>query len=89
MIILEETTRYQKELKKFTKGKPKFVVKIFQTLQHFIDNPQHPSLNIERLAGSDVWTMRIDKGNRIYFTWINENSVLLIDIGSHDKYRLY
>lgn len=54
-----------------------------------MNNPNHPSLNLEKLKGSDYWTIRIDKGNRIFFKWIDKTEALFIDIGKHDKYRKY
>jgi len=55
----------------------------------FISNPAHPGLKLEKLRGTKIWTIRIDKGNRIFLTWIDKSTALFIDIGQHDKYRKY
>ena len=78
MIIILKTSRYQKERNKFIK-----------TINKFVHNPIHPSLHLEKLGGTKLWTIRIDRGNRIFFTWVDEKKALLIDIGKHDKYRKY
>ncbi len=63
--------------------------KTIKAVSLFVKNPKHPSLNLEKLKGSSFWTIRIDRGNRIFFSWINKTTALFIDIGKHDKYRKY
>ena len=63
--------------------------KTIKAVSLFVKNPKHPSLNLEKLKGSTVWTIRIDKGNRIFCKWIDESTAIFIDIGEHDKYRKY
>lgn len=63
------------------------MIAIIKTLKKFSHNPNHPSLRLEKLHGSKIWTVRIDKGNRIFLAWIDTSTVLLVDIGKHDKYR--
>lgn len=89
MVALEETRKYQKELRKFIKNNPQLLPKIIKALELFMTNPYHPGLNTEKLSGTDMWTIRVDRGNRIYFTWAKKNIAILVDIGTHDKYRLY
>lgn len=55
----------------------------------FVENPKHPSLHIEKLMGSNIWSMRLSEGNRLFFLWINEKAIMLVDIGHHDKYKNY
>lgn len=89
MINIRKTSRYDRERDKFVKNNPKRANALIKTLDKFVHNPNHPSLNLEKLKGSRIWTIRIDKGNRIFFSWINESTALFIDIGKHDKYRRY
>lgn len=89
MITLLKTSRYEKEQIKFIKNNTKRANVLVKTLNKFAYNPTHPSLNLEKLGGTKVWTIRIDKGNRIFFSWIDKKTALLIDIGKHDKYRRY
>lgn len=89
MIIILKTSRYVRERDKFIKNNTKRANSLIKTLNKFSHNPIHPSLNLEKLGGTKLWTIRIDKGNRIFFSWIDEKTALFIDIGKHDKYRRY
>lgn len=89
MITLKKTSKYQESRDKFVKNNVKRGEALIKTIRLLVENPMHPSLHLEKLIGSGVWTIRIDSGNRIYFIWIDKNTVLLIDIGPHDKYRRY
>lgn len=89
MIIILKTSRYERERNKFIKNNIKRANALIKTLNKFAYNPTHPSLNLEKLAGTKVWTVRIDKRNRIFFYWIDKQTVLFVDIGKHDKYRRY
>ena len=88
MIILK-TSKYDRERNKFVRNNIIRANALVKTLNKFAYNPTHPSLNLEKLSGTKLWTIRIDKGNRIFFSWIDENTALFIDIGKHDKYRRY
>lgn len=89
MIKLEITKKFQKEHKKFIVNNKIRAQLASSTLKTFINNPKYPGLHTEKLKGSRVWTIRIDKGNRIFFSWMDSTTALLIDIGPHDKYRQY
>lgn len=89
MIKIQYSPKYLSERKKFLKNNSKLLNKTIKAISVFARNPQHPGLNLEKLGGTKVWTIRIDKANRIFFSWINEKTALLIDIGKHDKYRRY
>ena len=80
---------YYKALKRFVKNNKRNAESTKKTLKLFKENPNYPSLHLEKLAGSKFWTIRIDRGSRIFFSWINKNTALLLDIGKHDKYRRY
>ncbi len=83
------STNYYRSLRKFVKGNKRNATNAKKAIKIFEKNPHYPSLNLEKLKGSSIWTIRIDKGNRIFFSWINESTALFIDIGKHDKYRRY
>lgn len=80
---------YYRALKSFVKNNKINAENIKKTLKLLRENPRHPSLNLEKLKSSSIWTIRIDKGNRIFFSWIDKAIVLFLDIGKHDKYRRY
>lgn len=89
MVKLTITQKFKKEHKKFIKKSKVKEKSTAACLKIFSKNPNHPSLHLEKLKNSKVWTIRVDRGNRVFFYWTEENSVLLVDIGPHDKYRYY
>ena len=57
----------------------------------FRQNPFHPSLHTEKLKPRqhELWSMRVDLNYRIVFRFTAEQSVTLINVGTHDRmYRL-
>lgn len=80
---------YFRALKKFVKNNRRNAESIKKSEKLFKENPRHPSLHLEKLVGTKVYSIRIDKGNRIFFYWIDKFTTLFIDIGKHDKYRRY
>ena len=89
MTKIQYSPKYLSERKKFLKNNSKLLNKTIKAISVFAGNPQHPGLNLEKLGGTKIWTIRIDKANRIFFYWIDEKTALFIDIGKHDKYRKY
>ena len=86
---IQLSASYYRALRSFVKNNKKNAENIKKALKLFKENPRHPSLNLEKLKGSSIWTIRIDKSNRIFFSWINKTTALFLDIGKHDKYRRY
>ena len=87
MIAIELSSSYYRSIKKFVKGSKKRAELVKKALGLFQNNPKHPSLHTEKLAGSENWSIRINKSDRVFFMWLDKNSVLLIDVGKHDKYN--
>lgn len=89
MIKIQYSSRYLSSRKKFLSNNVDLLNKTIKAISLFVKNPRHPGLNLEKLKGSHIWTIRIDKGNRIFFFWTNKTTALFLDIGKHDKYRKY
>lgn len=84
------STNYYRALKKFVTNNKKNAEAIKKALKLFRENPNHPSLNMEKLRNAKgMYTFRLNKSDRVFFIWLEKDSVLLIDIGQHDKYRKY
>ncbi len=52
------------------------------------ENPFHPSLNIKKMGGRDIWEGRINMDIRFTFEIVRENGeevLLFRNIGPHDK----
>lgn len=86
---IQLSANFLRSLRKFIKGSIQNKENYTKAISRFKNDPNYPSLNLEKLKNSKVWTIRIDKGNRIFFTRTDESTALFIDIGKHDKYRRY
>lgn len=82
------SSKFTRELEKFVKNDKSRAKAVKKALNLLINNPLSPGLNIEKIT-TEIWTIRIDKGNRIFFTFVDKRAILLIDIGKHDKYRVH
>lgn len=89
MILIKKLPQYEKQRDKFVRNNIQRGEALIKAQQLFVQDPKHPGLNLEKLKGSETWTIRIDKGNRIFFLWVDKTTTLFIDIGEHDKYRKY
>lgn len=89
-IELEYFHHFLNDRKKYLKNNPRRLSEYKKTIALFLSNPAHPSLNLERLINTKgVYTIRLNRSDRIFFIWKDANVALLIDIGKHDKYRKY
>ena len=89
-IKLEFTRHFIRERKKYLKNYPKRFTDYKKAVTLFVSNPQHKSLNVEKLRNAKgVFTVRLNKSDRIFFIWKKDYTAIFIDIGKHDKYRRY
>jgi len=89
-LKLEYSTHFLSERKKYIKNSLQRFTSYKKTVTIFVSNPSHPSLNVEKLQNAKgVYTIRLSRSDRIFFIWKEENTVLFIDIGKHDKYRRF
>ena len=85
---LEYSNYFLNERKKYVKNNQQRFKDYKKAITFFVSNPTHPSLNLEKLKNTKgIYTLRLNKGDRIFFVWKKENAALFIDIGKHDKYR--
>ena len=56
-------------------------------MELFSKNPFNPRLRTHKLTGKleGLWAFSVDYDYRIIFKFINEDEILLIDIGAHDE----
>lgn len=75
--------------KSFNKLDDKIKKKTKKQFELFLTNLFYPSLNTEKLEPktANIWSFRIDKANRVIFTFSEKETILLLDIGPHDIYR--
>lgn len=85
---ITETERFRKSFDALDKTQRKKAKKQFQL---FIKNLFYPSLHTEKLEPkkNNIWSFRIDKNFRVIFTFPDTDTILLLDIGSHNIYKKY
>jgi mRNA-degrading endonuclease YafQ of YafQ-DinJ toxin-antitoxin module len=54
----------------------------------FKENPFHPSLRLHKLKGKleGLWSISIDRKNRIIFDALENGEILFVSIGGHSIY---
>jgi Txe/YoeB family toxin of Txe-Axe toxin-antitoxin module len=89
MPTLEASRRFLRAYQKATTRDRDRAERINRALELFRTDPDHPSLNFERLAGSDLFSIRVNRGDRIILRRRDGDRFELVDVGSHDIYRRY
>ena len=62
----------------------------FRAVQNLLEDPSRRSLNLEKLRGTDYWSIRVNLGYRVLLRAEPdpEGEVFrLMDVGPHDVYR--
>lgn len=87
MIRLEWSGRFEKSLKKWISKHPASRELIRQKLQQFSADPYAPELKNHELSGTLKGLRAISVGYdcRIVFSFLDENTALLVAIGTHDE----
>jgi len=80
--------KFNGSCKQFTRRDTTRKHHVYATLLRFRNNPSHPSLHTEKLVHSNVWSIRLDKGNRLFFFWNNtKDTAIFFFVGPHDAYK--
>ena len=85
MIIIHPSTRFKRSYKKM----PAKIKKDFsQKIKVFQKDPFQPSLNTHKLKGSldEYYSFYLKDGYRVLLDFVEENTVVLVNIGSHKDY---
>ena len=87
MINLIWGSSFKRAYKKVIVANPDLKPKIAQALKTFADNPLHPSLRTHKLSGKlkGLWAFVVAYDCRVVFQFLDDQDVLLIDIGKHDE----
>ncbi len=88
MFKLIFTESYEKRATKFLKKHPELKDKYIKTLSLLQVNPKHPSLRIHKLTDklSELHSISITLSYRITIHFlIKKDSIIPIDIGTHDE----
>ncbi|MCD6567924.1 MAG: type II toxin-antitoxin system mRNA interferase toxin, RelE/StbE family [Dehalococcoidia bacterium] len=78
---------FKRAYKRVAAANPDLKSKIAQSLEAFVANPHHPSLRTHKLSGKlrGLWAFVVAYDCRIVFQFLDEQDILLIDIGKHDE----
>lgn len=74
---------YQKKIKTDDNLKKKF----WKTMKLFSSNPFSKQLRTHKLTVTlkGLWAFSVDYDTRVIFSFLTDDEILLIDIGSHDE----
>jgi plasmid maintenance system killer protein len=86
---VKASRRFERAFAKWGAGASVRREQAIRAIKQFVADPDHPSLNFERLAGSDLFSIRVNRGDRIILRRLDGDSFELVDLGSHDIYRRY
>ena len=78
---------FKRWYKKRVKQRAGLKLKFWTRMDIFLSNPFSPRLRTHKLSGKlhGLWAFSIDDDYRVVFEFIDEDRVLLIDIGTHDE----
>ncbi len=87
MIEIFAESGFKKKYKKWIKKHPDLQNQFKSTIDLFVENPYHKSLKTHSLSGKlkNLMAISITYEFRLIFKFIEQNKVLLIDIGTHDE----
>jgi addiction module RelE/StbE family toxin len=87
VINLISGSSFKRAYQKATAANPDLKPKIARALETFAANPLHPSLRTHKLSGKlqGLWAFVVAYDCRVVFQFLDEENVLLIDIGKHDE----
>lgn len=74
--------------KKFKKQSIKIKKEFEKRMGIFLDNPNHPILNIHKLSGGNLkglWSFNLSGDIRVIFDKSHKDVIILIYIGSHSE----
>jgi len=86
MLVIYRSTRFKRSFKRM----PSHIREDFvQKIDIFRKNPFYSKLGTHKLGGRlrDYYVFCLRDGFRVLFDFLNDGSVLLINIGSHDDYK--
>jgi addiction module RelE/StbE family toxin len=87
MIELIWDQKFKKTLKKRLSKSDELTDKFNSKIKLFEEDPFNPILRTHKLSGilKEYWAFSIDYNLRVIFKFIDSNTALLIDIGTHDE----
>jgi addiction module RelE/StbE family toxin len=92
MRFLSWSPSFKRAFRRYNKRHPQARITIEITIRNLVEDPFTPSLDTHKLKGdlSGLWACSVAHDCRIVFEFIsvkglNEDGILLVDIGTHDE----
>ena len=87
MIKVNWDEGFKKIYRKKAKNNEGLKKKFWKTLELFVENPFNPRIRTHKLTGKleGLWAFSVDYDCRIIFKFLNQDEILLVDIGGHDE----
>lgn len=87
MIEFIWDSNFKRTYKKKIASDDRIKAKFKEAINLFSDNPFDPKLKTHKLSGmlKNCWAFSVDYNKRVVFKFLEDNKVLLIDIGSHEE----
>ena len=78
---------FKRSYKKKVKNNGKLRKKFWNSIELFSESPFNPRLRTHKLTGKleGLWAFSVDYDCRIIFKFLNQDEILLVDIGGHDE----
>ena len=78
---------FKRIYKKKVKNNDKLRKKFWNSIELFSESPFSPLLRTHKLTGKleGLWAFSVDYDCRIIFKFLNQDEILLVDIGGHDE----
>jgi len=85
IIQLHVSPQFERDLQKIGSD---ILKRVEKSLRQFVQNPSHPGLNFEMMAGySNRFSIRAGKNHRILLKKCGLDCYTLLRIANHDVYR--
>ncbi len=87
MIEAVWDSAFKRAYRKRVKRNHRLRTKFWERLGEFIEEPFSSQLRTHKLSGklAGQWAFSVDDDYRVLFEFISNDSVLLIDVGTHDE----
>jgi addiction module RelE/StbE family toxin len=78
---------FKRAYKRKVKANEQLKTQFWNAIALFQEDPFHSSLKTHKLTGKlkGLWAFAVSYDCRVVFSFLNQNEVLLIDIGTHDE----
>jgi mRNA interferase RelE/StbE len=79
-VRIRRTESFEKDYRRLS---AEMKAQVDKQLAYLIQNPGHPSLKVKKLRGTDKYEIRVSRGYRLTFRYIDE-ILELRRVGTHD-----